>query len=241
MKHLKRAITLLVFVLVFTLPFAASALDAGLKTETIPQDEKAEIINTVKFTERITYTPQAVKCFDVREDGKVLIGTGGGGTAIIVVYDSFGNYQDAFETEDPGSFKVMWSGNDIAYYSIRGQRLYKINDDGEIIDVVRVPSIAENSIYQNDILSATTRKVGDVTYTMTNESTLADRFASSFKKIIKTDASGTTVIYDASGNHRNNTVIKIIIFIAVSAFIITGAVIQIKRHCQNNTGDGSMR
>lgn len=230
--HIFACVLTVLMIFIIALPLSASALDAGLKTETISEKEKAEIANNVEFTELISYTPQAVKCFDVREDGMVLIGTGGGGTAIIVVYDSFGNYQDAFETEDPGSFKVMWSGNDIAYYSIRGQRLYKINDNGEIVDIRYVPSTAENSIYQNDILSATTRKVGDVTYTMTNESTLADRFASSFKKIIKTDASGTSVIYDASGNHRNNTVLKIVIFIAISAFVAFGVVKGIKEHCK---------
>lgn len=230
--HIFACVLTLLMIFIIALPLSASALNAGLKTETISEKEKAEIINTVKFNELISYTPKAVKCFDVREDGMLLIGTGKGGTAIIVVYDAFGNYQCAFETEEPGSFKVLWSGNDIAYYSIRGQRLYKINDNGEIVDIRYVPSTAENSIYENDVLSSTTRKVGGTTYTMTNEGALADWFGTSFKKIIKTDANGTTVVYDASGNYRTNTVLKIVIFIAISAFIAFGVVKGIKEHCK---------
>ena len=200
----------------------------------------SDLVNQNKFVKITSYSPLSVKCFDVRDDHMVVIGADAGDTAVIAVYDDRGNFQYGFETKEYGSFRVMWSGNDIAYYGIRSTFLFKINKDGKITEICRVADTMENSIYDRDVLLSTTRKVGISTYRMTNERAIADALPGSFKKIIKTDTKGTTVIYDASSNQRARLVGGLVGFLILSSFIVSCTVAGIKKHCTrgHKTGDG---
>lgn len=247
MKLVKWVIILLMLIVIITTPLAVSALDAGLTTQPLSDEEISDIVKQRKFVKITSYTPLAAKCFDVRDDHIVVIGADSGNTAIIAVYDDCGNFQYGFETEEPGSFRVMWSGDAIAYYSIRSTFVYHINQDGEITNIYRVESTTENSIYDRDVLLSTTRTIGTDTYRMTNESAFADTLSTSFKKIIKTDSKGTAVIYDASGNKHTRVVGGLIVALLLSAFLVSSIVMGIKKYCkstsirhQSKTGDGSV-
>ncbi len=233
MKYIKKIIVLLILVIISGTPLTASALDSGLIAETLPEDQYSSIYNnsTNNLKKITSYTPQAVKCFDVREDHMIVIGTATGNNAMIAVYDSIGNFQYGFETIVYGDFFVMWSGYDIACYTVRGNLLFIVNKDGKIIDIKKVASNKETSKYQWDVLEATTRTVDTTTYRMTN-GTIADFFSSSYKKITKTDAEGTTVIYDASRNWRSRIIWGVIAFLLLSSFMVYGIVDGIKKHCE---------
>ncbi len=232
MKHIKRMIAFIVIIFTIGLPFSVSALDNGLTTEPLPDEEISRLINldANEFIKITSYTPQAVKRFDVREDHMILIGVNKGETAVVVVYDNLGNFQYGFEKQKSGNFEVMWSNNNIAYYSIRSDLLFIVNKDGKIIDIKKVASNMETSIYKQNVLESTTRTVDTTTYRMTN-GTIADFFSSSYKKITKTDTEGTTVIYDASRNWRSRIIWGIIAFLLISSFIAFGIVDGIKKHC----------
>ena len=240
MKRVKWVIALLMLIVIITVPLPVLAMDTGLATQPLSEEEISDIVKRREFVKITSYTPLAAECFDVRDDHMIVIGADAGDTAIIAVYDDRGNFRYGFETEEPGSFRVMWSGDVIAYYSIRSTFVFHINQDGKITDIRRVESTMENSIYDRDVLLSTTRTVGTSTYRMTNESTAADILSASFKKIIKTDPEGATVIYDASSNKRIRVVGGLIISILLSAFLVSGIVVGIKRHC-NKMRCNSMR
>lgn len=230
MKWAKWMIGLFVLIFVMAIPFTVAAMDTGLTTQTLSDEEISGIVKQRQFVKVTSYTPLAAECFDVRDDHMIVIGADAGDTAIIAVYDDRGNFRYGFETEEPGSFRVMWSGDVIAYYSIRSTFVFHINQDGKITDIRRVESTMENSIYDRDVLLSTTRTVGTSTYRMTNESTAADILSASFRKIIKTDPEGTTVVYDASVNKHARMVGGLIVFLLLSALFVTNMVVGIKKH-----------
>lgn len=230
MKYIKYMVALIVLVFIIFIPFTVSAMDIGLSVQSLSDEEKSAILKQRKFSKIISYTPLAITCFDVRGDHKIIIGADSGDTAIIAVYDDYGTFQYGFETKEYGSFRVMWSGNAIAYYSIRSQLLFKINKDGRIIDMSRVMNTTENSIYDRDILLSKTRTVGNTNYSITNEKMIVDVFSASFNKIIKTDTKGTKIIYDASSNQRKRAIGRWFIFLIFSSIIVSGIIIGTKKH-----------
>lgn len=223
-----------IFVFIFGISFTVSATNTDLVTQPLLDEEKSDIAQR-EFVKITSYTPLVAKCFDVRDDHMVVVGAKKGNTAFIAVYNDGGVFQYGFKTTEYGSFRVMWSGNDIAYYSIRSTFLFVINENGTITEAYRVANTMENSIYDRDVLMADTKQVGDSTYHMTNESAIADAFLSSYKKIIKTSAGGTTVIYDAGRDQNLRIVGGIAIFLLVSAFIADCCVVSIKRQGKKKT------
>lgn len=230
MKHINRATMLLIVVILISIPFKALAIDTGLATESLTEDEKIVISEQRVFEKLTAYTPISANCFDVRSDQMIVIGAKTGESAIIAVYSDDGLFQYGFQTKEPGSFRIMWSGDAIAYYSIRSGLLYKINDDGEITDIFRVPSTTENSIYEQKTLSAFTRQVGNSTYHMTNGNIVIDALSTSFNKIIKTDTGIEAVIYDASNNQRARIIGGLVVFALLSTFIVCRIIWGIKKH-----------
>lgn len=232
MKHRKLLIALVAVMLLVGIPLAASALDAGLETEPMSEEETARLaaMEAYEFAKFTSYTPRVIKCFDVREDHMIVVGSmKDTTTAIIAVYDGDGVFQYGFEKETYGSFRVMWSGNDIVYYDIRGSKLFRIDADGEIIDIRRVPSTTENSVYDQKVLLSKTREVDGVTYRMTNGSVFADVLRGSFKKITRTDAQGTSVVYDASGHQRLRIASVAVVTVLAPAFIAVCVVANVKK------------
>ena len=222
------------FVLLLGMSFTVLAADTGLATQPLSDEDRYDIEQR-EFVQITSYTPLAAKCFDVRIDHMVVVGAQKENTAFIVVYNDCGVFQYGFKTTEYGSFRVMWSENDIAYYSIRSNFLFVINESGTITDACRVANTMENSIYDRDILMADTKQIGDSTYHMLNENAIADIFLNSYGKIIKTSAEETTVIYDAGRNQNLRIVGGIAIFLLVSAFIAGCCVVSIKRQGQKKT------
>ena len=237
MKYVIHTIILIVLTSIIVAPLTVSAIDTGLITEELSNEEISDLIKETEFLKIASYSALTLKCFDVRNDHMIVIGSDAGDTAIITVYDDCGNFQYGFETKEPGSFRVMWSGNEIAYYSIRSTLLYKIDKDGQITNISRVSNTLENSIYDRDVLQATIRNVDDTTYRITNELPFADAILGSFKKITKTNAFGTTVIYDATVNQHNKIIVGLVVFGLLLIFIVTSIIITIKNRKDRTQGD----
>lgn len=224
MKYVKQMVVLIIVIFLIGVPLTVSAIGTGLTTEVLSNEENSELLKKNEFLKFTPHSLLAANCFDVSDDHMVVIGADAGDTAVIMVYDDCGNFQYGFEKKELGSFRVMWSENNIAYYSIRSGLLYEINKDGRITNICQVANTTKNSIYDRDVLQSTTRKVDGITYHMTNELGVFDKFLGTFKKIIKTDTTGTTVIYDASDNQRAN-IIGGVLFLGVLLIFITITII----------------
>lgn len=223
MKFIRWLTVTFILVFMFAISYEAMALDAGLSTQPLSDEEIADVSELREFKKITSFPQKAVKSFDVREDHMLVIGLNSGDVAIIAVYNGDGIYQYGFQTKEYGSFRVFWLENDVAYYSIRGETLYKIDAEGKIKEVYRVESTTENSIYDRDILAATTRMVGSTVYDMTNGNAMADKLFASYDKIIKTDSGEITTVYDASGNPYIYVALRLLV--AILVFIILAIVI----------------
>ena len=73
------------------------------------------------------------------------------------------------------------------------------------------------------------REVDGVTYRMTNGSVFADLLRGSLKKITRTDAQGTSVVYDASGHQRLRIVNVAVVAVLAPAFIAVCVVANVKK------------
>lgn len=227
MKAIKCLIFLMIIFIVVGSPCIAAPLHTGLETEAVPFDEFSEIARNRKFV-KVTEEPALpAKCFDVREDNTIVIGSSSANNAVIAVYDDTGNFQYGFETQEYGTFRVMWNGDSIVYYSIRGERLYEIDSNGKIVNIENVISSTENSVYDQKVLTSTTRTVGDSTYYMTNGNRFVDAFSASFGKIIKEDTNGKVIAYNASDGQLMRTVWRLVLFVVFLAFCI---ILNVKKH-----------
>lgn len=229
MKTVKCLIFLMIIFIVVGSPCMAAPLHTGLETETVPSNEFSEIASNREFIKITEETALPAKCFDVREDNAIVIGSSSANTVTITVYDAAGNFQYGFETEELGSFRVMWNGDSIIYYSIRGERLYEIDSDGKIINIENVISSTENSVYDQKVLMSTTRTVGESTYNMTNGNRFVDVFSASFSQIIKEDAGGNMVVYNASENKLMLTFWRLVLFVVLSTFFVICIVANVKK------------
>ena len=232
MKRIKWVFALLALIIIIGSSFTVSAIHSQLDTQALSDKEVDNIVRQNEFVKITSYNPLAVNCFDVRDNHELVVGVDCGGSAIIAVFDSSGNFQYGFQKKKQGSFRVMWIGDSIAYYSIRSNLLFRIDENGEITDVCRVANTTENSIYDRQVLQSATREVGSTTYRMTNDYVFADALPGSFKKITKTDVESTTVIYDASSNQHVRMMVGVVGFFMLSSFIAWCIVVGVKRHCK---------
>lgn len=230
MKTVKYLFFLMIIFFAVTSPCVAAPLHTGLETEAVTADEFSEIASNREFIKITEETALPAKCFDVREDGAIVVGSKSANTAYLSVYDAAGIFQYGFETEELGSCRVMWGENSIIYYSIRGGRLYEVDSDGKIIKVKNVISSTENSVYDQKVLMSSTRTVGESTYYMTNGNNFADKFSSSFSKIVKEDSSGKMVVYNASESKLMLTIWRLVLFVVLSTFFAICIVANVKKH-----------
>ena len=230
MKAMKCLIFLMIIFAVVSSPCIAAPLHTGLETEAVPFDEFAEIANNREFAKITEETALPARCFDVREDGAIVVGSKSANTAYLSVYDAAGIFQYGFETEELGSCRVMWGENSIIYYSIRGGRLYEVDSDGKIIKVENVISSTENSVYDQKVLTSTTRTVGESTYRMTNGNRFVDAFSASFAKIVKEDTNGKVIAYNASDGQLMRTVWGLASVVVLLAFIAICIIVNAKKH-----------
>ena len=206
-----------------------TSLADPLLTEPYPNEELSGRLKS-KFKKTTSYTPLVSSCFDVRYDHMLVVGAKEGETAVIAVYDETGKFQYGFEKEELGNFKVMWNGDNIAYYSIRGDYLCTISEDGEILDLRSVVNSTENSVYTTKVLESRTRTVGTSTYHMSTGKRIDFSLSGAYKIITRTEADGTTtIIYDASADRQSRNTKILLYFLIGSPLLAIGCIKGIQR------------
>lgn len=210
-----------------------TSLADPLLTEPYPNEELSGQLKS-EFKKITSYTPLVVRCFDVRYDHMLVVGAEEGYSDVIAVYDEAGKFLYGFKIEDPGTFRVMWNGDNVAYYSIRGHYLCTISEDGEILDLRRVVSTAENSVYNTKVLESRTRTVGTSTYYMSTGKRIDYSLSGSYKIITRTEADGTTtIVYDASDDQQLRNSKVLLYLLIVSPVLVFGCVKGIQKTIEN--------
>ena len=199
-------VILLFFSLLFMLFFGVcgTAFQAELETKELPDVEKMEFFSRMRL-ERIE-EPQEKKgfsCFDVNENGAIIIGTHNKGKDAVLVYDSSGVFVVGFAFLDNGSFGVQWSGENIVLYKVRSNLAVLLDMDGNCLDMRTIQETDKNTDYWNNRIFANKRTVGETAYYALRGSDIKKSSGfiklGSYRKLVADMPQQQIVLYEATG------------------------------------------
>ena len=177
---------------------SASALNTGFAVADISEDEQEKIEGNLQL-KLITSEPTKypVACFDVREDGMLVIGSDSGiDKKTICIYNQ-GEFQYGYTFKSAGAFEVEWDGDLINLCTVRSGLVISIDANGRILQISKIEDTYANNSYWYDV-GANKKSVQDQTYAIQNDLGLLNLFAMGYSQLTSTNADGqTTVLYDA--------------------------------------------
>lgn len=177
---------------------SASALNTGFSVADISEEEQEKIEGNMQL-KLITSEPTKypVACFDVREDGMLVIGSNVGiHKQMICVYNQ-GEFQYGYIFTSAGDFGVEWDGDRINLCFVRGDRVVSVDIDGQILQISKIEDTYANRSYWDDV-GANEKSVQGQTYAIQNDLGILNLFAINYSQLTSTNADGqTTVLYDA--------------------------------------------
>ena len=177
---------------------SASALNTGFSVVDISEEEQEKIEGNLQL-KLITSEPTKypVACFDVREDGMLVIGSDSGiDKKTICIYDQ-GEFQYGYTYTSAGDFYVEWDGDLINLCTVRSGLVISIDANGQILQISKIEDTYANTLYWYDV-RANEKSVQGQTYAIQNDFGILNLFAMGYSQLTSTNADGqTTVLYDA--------------------------------------------
>lgn len=176
----------------------ASALNTGFSVMDISEEEQQKIKGNLQL-KLITSEPTKypVACFDVREDGMLVIGSNVGiHKQMICVYHQ-GEFQYGYTFTSAGAFCVEWDGDLINLCTVRSGLVISIDANGQILQMSEIEDTYTNTLYWYDV-RANPKSAQGQTYAIQNDLGILNLFAINYSQLTSTDENGqTTVLYDA--------------------------------------------
>lgn len=251
MKYKKILVFVLsISVLLYVFCLNASAMNTGFTTCDMEPDIQQTFLSNNDLA-LLTTEPekQSIVCFDVNDDGLLLIGSGNFENKTVSVYTPDGVFKYGYKFTSSGSFGVEWDVDNIIIYFVRSDVAALVDSTGEILELKTIENTIENNSYWNHSVYSEERTVNGNKYVMKNNMGVLDVFATSYSQIVRTDSAGNSMtVYDVGQKQFFGTIIVVIFFAA--AFV--GGIISIilfatktKKTGNNNqenanTGDGSV-
>ena len=205
---------------------SASALNTGFAVADISEDEQEKIEGNLQL-KLITSEPTKypVACFDVREDGMLVIGSDSGiDKKTICIYDQ-GEFQYGYTFTSAGDFYVEWDGDLINLCTVRSGLVISIDANGQILQISKIEDTFANNSYWYDV-RANEKSVQDQTYTIQNDLGILNFFAINYSQLTSTNADGqTTVLYDA---RTIASAVSLLLTITIPVFVVIVVVGVIK-------------
>ena len=204
---------------------SASALNTGFSVVDISEEEQEKIEGNLQLAP-ITSEPikYPIACFDVREDGMLVIGSNVGiHKQMICVYNQ-GEFQYGYIFTSAGDFGVEWDGDRINLCFVRGDRVVSVDIDGQILQISKIEDTYANRSYWDDV-RANKKSAQGQTYAIQNDLGILNLFAMGYSQLTSTNADGqTTVLYDAQTivfvQSLLVTTLTLILLVAVVIFLI---------------------
>ncbi len=197
----------------------AFAMNTGFSTNKMSAEEQQVFLSNIKLSQ-MSDEPQknAIVCFDVSNTGFIAIGSASLDNKYISVYDSSGEYLYGYVFNCNQSFGVQWDGTNIIIYFVRSDVAASFDSNGTNIELRIIEDTTENNSYWNHYVFSKEKTFDGNRYTIKNNMSLLNVFASSYSQLIKTDSNGNeTIIYDVTKTQMPKTVLAII---AVLLFIV---------------------
>ena len=177
---------------------SASAINTGFSVVDISEEEQEKIEGNLQLAP-ITSEPTKfpVACFDVREDGMLVIGSDSGiDKKTICIYDQ-GEFQYGYTFTSAGDFCVEWDGDLINLCTVRSSLVISIDANGQILQISKIEDTYANRSYWDDV-RANKKSAQGQTYAIQNDLGILNLFAINYSQLTSTNADGqTTVLYDA--------------------------------------------
>ena len=177
---------------------SASALNTGFAVADISEEEQEKIEGNLQL-KLITSEPTkySVACFDVREDGMLVIGCDAGRYKKTICVYNQGEFQYGYTFRSAGAFYVEWDGDLINLYTVRSGLAISIDANGQILQMSEIEDTYANTLYWYDV-QANEKSVQGHTYAIQNDLGILNLFAMGYSQLTSTNADGqATVLYDA--------------------------------------------
>lgn len=220
----------MLFIILIFLCFCESilAMNTGFSTEDMyPNDQKIFLSNIDVCL--LTEEPKkdAITCFDVNNDGSIVVGTKNAREKLALIYTSDGTFKYGYAFDCSGSFGVEWDDNNVLIYFVRSDVAALFDETGNVLELNKIQNTSDNNSYWNNFVYSTERTVNEDQYIMKNNMGLFNIFVPSYSQLIKVDADGnTTTIYDVSSAYKIKIVVIFIAVILFVAIVISGVVRQ---------------
>lgn len=234
MKFKKYTYILLLACILFCMGVDVSAMNTGFTTETLPENDVQIFLENVNI-QMVTKEPKknSIQCFDVDEKGTIAVGCNNLNNKTVCVYTADGHFQYGYTFKTDGSFGVELDNDALLIYFVRSDIAVAIDSKGRIESVRKIQTTTENNSYWNNSVYLKSRKSGNNEYTLKNDMGVFNIIASSYSKLIVTNAEGEEkILYDAvsvSFFRRLVIFIVAIIFIAITILKIRKDIIKYNR------------
>ena len=152
MKRIVIGVVILIGITLFYVSAVSATITTGFIFEPLTPEKTEQISESMNFVleNEFQYTGK-IKCFDIREDGSIIVGFSNSNQKTIGVFSNTGAFLRSYTFTLDGSFGLEWSEDVILVCCSRPQTIVAISDEAELIDAYSIPICSENAAYWNEI------------------------------------------------------------------------------------------
>lgn len=211
MKHIYHACAVLLLLYIFG--SASTLAENSLATTLITGSAQQSILeNTGLVYIKKEPKKRAIKCFDVRSDGAIAIGSEDSTQKTICVYSNEGVFEYGYDFRSSGDFGVEFEGENLVIWYLRSDISITVTPDGKVKEVHEIESTPAYSVYWRDKLRSKTRTIGETVYTIKNEKGISNFLASSYSLLVASEADGENqILYDVSADQFAASILRIVL------------------------------
>jgi len=224
---MRRAIILLlaccaVCLCLVTSAFAADLKIAGITTISRSEEDRLRTAKNLKLELLDNDNYKAgISSFDVSKEGKIALAISNGR---IYVYDADGNFLYGYRFQTQGAYGVVFAGENVAIYLVRGDALAVYDPEGNCIDLQDViyPGNPDSTwLYQR-----VSKQQNGKTYMLQRDVELTNTYG----RLVIADADGNrSAFYDVSLQHTIGVLLRNMAIVGFFVFVIIGIYKQYKK------------
>lgn len=207
---MKKTLSCFLSVLLFSclISIKSFAIDTGFSTAPISQSEQDYLI-TVSCISFFKQEPiiQPFQYFDINEKGWIALGVDTPLIKTVCVYSDENEFQYGYRFVDCGTYRMEWSGDTILIYTVRGDIIYVLNDQGDCTEVLEIEDAHQSQDYWRELIKNPKTIQENTYYARQNSNAtlnvllrlLPHSLFYPYFQIVKTDVHGVeSVIYSAT-------------------------------------------
>lgn len=199
-----------------------STASTSMTFHSLSEKEKNEIVEGINLQNvQNDSKKESIQCFDVSENGMVAIGIGSdyGNSKTIYVYDTSGIFQYGFQFDCDGDYAIIFQGNLLSIYFLRGNVFAVYDATGTCVDVQKVEDSSQNYALAKEILNRTTKSVAGNEYMLERDMSIGN----SYSRLVVTDEYGSKVVfYDVTQNHNIGQIAIVTVIVLFFSCVMLG-------------------